>query len=171
MLSAVVIVDKKNGIGKNGTLLCHLKEDLMRFKQITIGHTIVMGRKTFESLPKVLPNRKHIVVSNNKQFYINDDNVVITNDLQAIIDTYKDSKEEVFVIGGGEIFSSTLPYLKKLYITEIDYIFEADVFFPEYEKENYIVELKSDVFTDELNGYKFKYINYIAKHYRSTNIG
>ncbi|MPQ44512.1 dihydrofolate reductase [Clostridium tarantellae] len=130
MFSIIVALDNNNLIGKNNSLIWHIPDDLKRFKEITNGHKIIMGRKTFESLPKVLPNRKHIIITRNKNFNIIHDDVEILNDIQPLINKYYKCKEEIFIIGGGEIYSLFLPYAKKLYITKILNEFNGDVYFP-----------------------------------------
>ena len=129
MLSIIVAKAKNNVIGKDNKLLWHLPKDLKRFKELTTGHTIIMGRKTFESLGRVLPNRKHIVLSNNPDFKVKDENVKIVHSIDEI-KTYIDDKEENFVIGGAMIYNLLMPYVTKMYITEIDKDFEGDSVFP-----------------------------------------
>ena len=104
MLSIIVAVAKNNVIGKDNKLIWHLPEDLKRFKRITTGHTIIMGRKTFESLGRVLPNRKHIVLSKDKDFKVDDENVQVINDI-SLLGEYISSEEENFVIGGASIYT------------------------------------------------------------------
>ena len=129
MLSIIVAKAKNNIIGKDNKLLWHIPEDLKRFKDITTGHTIIMGRKTFESLGRVLPNRKHIVFTQNSDFKVNDENVKIVHSMLEIQE-YIENKEENFVIGGAMIYNLLMPYVNKMYITEIHKDFEGDTVFP-----------------------------------------
>ncbi len=162
MLSAIVALCSKNFvIGKNNDIPWHLSEDLKRFKQLTINKTIIMGRKTFESLPNVLPNRNHIVITNSlEQSKNKDESVFITNDLQAVIKTFKDSENEAFIIGGATIYRQALPFCKKLYITFIETEFEGDTFFPYVDFNQYKETEKSNILIDKKTGIKYRYINY-----------
>ena len=134
MLSIIVAKAKNNIIGKDNKLLWHLPDDLKRFKELTTGHNIIMGRKTFESLGRVLPNRKHIVFTQNPDFKIDDENVQIVHSMLEIQE-YIESKEENFVIGGAMIYNLLMPYVTKMYVTEIDKDFEGDTFFPKINEE------------------------------------
>ena len=134
MLSIIVAKAKNNAIGKNNQLLWHLSDDLKRFKKFTTGHTIIMGRKTFESLGRVLPNRKHIVFTQNPDFKVDDENVEVVHSMLQIQE-YIENDEEAFVIGGAVIYNLLMPYVKKMYVTEIDKEFDGDVFFPRIDEE------------------------------------
>ena len=129
MLSIIVAKGKNNIIGKDNKMVWSLPADKKRFENMTTGHTIIMGRKTFESLEGVLPNRKHIVFTQNDDFKVDDSNVEIVHSMLEIKE-YIDNAEENFVIGGAMIFSLLMPYVKKMYVTEIDNEFEGDTFFP-----------------------------------------
>ena len=129
MLSIIVAKAQNNIIGKDNKLLWHIPEDLKRFKDLTTGHTIIMGRKTFESLGRILPNRKHIVFTQNPDFKVNDENVKIVHSMLEIQE-YIENKEENFVIGGAMIYNLLMPYANKMYITEIHKDFEGDTVFP-----------------------------------------
>lgn len=147
MLSIIVAKAKNNVIGKDNKLLWHIPEDLKRFKSLTTGHTIIMGRKTFDSIGRVLPNRKHVILSHNPDFKVHDENVEIVHSIDEI-KKYIESDEENFVIGGAMIYSLLMPYVTKMYITEIDKNFEGDSVFPpvnhEKWKEVKRVESKDD---------------------------
>lgn len=129
MLSIVVAKAKNNIIGKSNKMIWHLPEDLKRFKELTTGHVIIMGRKTFESLGSVLPNRKHIVFTQNADFKVNDENVQVVHSMLEIQE-YIENSEENFVIGGAMIYNLLMPYVTKMYVTELDKEFEGDAFFP-----------------------------------------
>lgn len=130
MISIIVAKTIKNYIGKDNKLLFHISEDLKRFKEITNGHKIIMGRKTFESLPKILDNREHIIITRDKDYKVESNRIEIVNDIEEIIEKYQNSNEEVFVIGGGEIYKQLLPYTNKLYLTIIESDIEGDTKFP-----------------------------------------
>jgi len=132
MISLILAIDKNNLIGNKGRLPWHIPEDLAYFKKITTGHTVVMGRKTFESIGKALPERRNIIITRKKNFIA--EGCIITHSVKEVLDLTKN--EEAFVIGGGEIYKLFLPYAKKLYITKIDSEFEGDTYFPSFnEKE------------------------------------
>ena len=147
MLSIIVAKAKNNVIGKDNRLLWHIPEDLKRFKSLTTGHAIIMGRKTFDSIGRVLPNRKHVVLTHNPDFKVHDENVEIVHSIDEI-KKYIESDEENFVIGGAMIYNLLMPYVTKMYITEIDKNFEGDSVFPpvnlEKWKEVKRVESKDD---------------------------
>ncbi len=136
MLSIVVAKAKNNIIGKDNKIIWNLPEDLKHFKELTTNHTIIMGRKTFESLGRVLPNRKHIIFSNNPDLKINDENVQVVHSLLEIQDLIE-GKEEAFVIGGSMIYNFLMPYVKKMYVTEIDKEFDGDTFFPKIDTKTW----------------------------------
>lgn len=143
ILSLIVAISKNNAIGKDNKLLFHIKEDLAFFKKTTLNKTIVMGRKTFESLPGVLPSRKHIVITRDENYSIDNENVEIEHDLLSVLNKYKDSEEEVIIIGGGEIYKQALDsnLIDKLYITKVDKVVEdADAFFPKVSNKDYLIE-------------------------------
>ncbi len=136
MLSIIVAKAKNNVIGKDNKLLWHLPADLKRFKELTTGHVIIMGRKTFESIGKILPDRKHIIFSNNPDFKVNDENVEVVHSMLQIQE-YIENNDENFVIGGAMIYNFLLPYVKKMYVTEIDKEFEGDACFPRINPETW----------------------------------
>lgn len=159
MLSLIVAVAENNVIGKDNKLIWHLPEDLKRFKKLTTGHTIIMGRKTFESLGRVLPNRKHVILCNDMELNIEDENVEVLEDI-SMLKQYIDSTEENFVIGGATIYKLLLPYANKIYLTLIHEKFEGDVFFPEIDEKGWkIVETEKGL-KDEKNPYDYEYITY-----------
>lgn len=149
MLSIIVAIAKNNVIGNDNKLIWHISEDLKRFKEITSGKTIVMGRKTFESLPGVLPNRKHIILTRDKNFKVNSECVEIIYDFDELLNKYKNSDDEVFIIGGGEIYKQLLPYSNKLYLTKINKDFDGDTYFPQINYNDFKIDYESDVITDE----------------------
>ena len=162
MLSMIVAVAKNNVIGKDNKLIWHLPEDLKRFKKITTGKKIIMGRKTFESLGRVLPNRKHIILCNDAEMNIEDENVEILEDLK-LLDKYIESDEECFVIGGATIYKLLMPFSNKLYITHINQEFEGDVYFPEINENEWETIEKEKGLTNEENPYDYEYVTYVRK--------
>ena len=162
MLSIIVAVAKNNVIGKDNKLIWHLPEDLKRFKRLTTGHNIIMGRKTFESLGRVLPNRKHIVLCNDAELNINDEKVKIIDDVNKL-EEYINSDEENFVIGGASIYKLLLPKTEKLYITKINQEFEGDVYFPEIKDNEWKIIEREKGLKDDKNPYDYEYVTYIRK--------
>ena len=133
MFSIIAAVGKNNALGKNNDLIFHIKEDMDFFRKTTTGHKVVMGSKTWYSLPAKLKNRENIVVS--EEIIPKADKTV--SDLEDYIAKNIDTPEEIFIIGGGSIYAQFLPYAKHLYLTEVDDSPEADVFFPEFDRRNY----------------------------------
>ena len=162
MLSIIVAVAKNNVIGKDNKLIWHLPEDLKRFKRLTTGHTIIMGRKTFESLGRVLPNRKHIVLCNDAEMNVDDENVEVIDSIDKI-EKYENSEEENFVIGGASIYKLLLPKASKLYITKINQEFDGDVYFPEIDENEWKIVEREQGIKDEKNPYDYEYITYVRR--------
>ena len=162
MLSIIVAVAKNNVIGKDNKLIWHLPEDLKRFKNITTGKKIIMGRKTFESLGRVLPNRKHIILCNDAEMNIEDENVEILDDIK-LLNKYIESDEECFVIGGATIYKLLMPFCNKLYITHINQAFEGDVYFPEIDENKWRVIERETGLTNEENPFDYEYVTYVRK--------
>lgn len=162
MLTIIVAIANDNVIGKDNKLIWHLPEDLKRFKSLTTGHKIIMGRKTFESLGRVLPNRKHIILCNDMEMDIDNENVEIVDDISKL-DKYINSEEECFVIGGATIYKLLMPYANKMYITKINQSFEGDVYFPEIKETEWkSVESKKGLKNEE-NPFDYEYITYVRK--------
>ncbi|ALK94083.1 dihydrofolate reductase [Francisella tularensis subsp. holarctica FSC022] len=137
MISLIVAYDKNFGIGKENTLAWKLSEDLKNFKKITENNYIVMGRKTFESIGRPLPNRKNIILTRNKDY--KQDKCLIINSTQDILN-FAESKPhyEIFIIGGAQIYKEFLKYADRLYITEVDAeMTDLDAFFPQWDKSKY----------------------------------
>ena len=138
MFTIISAIGKNHEIGKNGKLLFHIKNDMRFFREKTTGHKVVMGRKTWESLPGKLENRKNLVVSRNP--VKNADETI--SDLEKFIKENKDAEEEIFIIGGEKIYSEFLKHAKILYLTEIDASDpDADTFFPLFDKTEYEKEV------------------------------
>lgn len=158
MFSLIVAVSKNKVIGKNNSLIWTIPDDLKRFKEITIGKTIIMGRKTFQSLPCILPGRNHIILTKDINFQINHANVIVYNDFQKLLNDYKNTTEEIFIIGGGEIYKLFLPYCQKLYITEVLHEFQGDTYFPTIDTDIFNLTYKSNIYKN--GDFKFQFKNY-----------
>lgn len=155
-ISMIAAVGKNLELGKNNDLIWHFKEDMKFFKETTMGHPVIMGRKTFESLPKALPGRKNIVISANSEYKADGAEVVAS--VEEAIKLAEAENTEAFVIGGGRIYTEFLPYADNLYLTEIDAECpDADTYFPEFNKSDYIKEIVN--FYD-VNGTEFYHVIY-----------
>lgn len=133
MFSIISAIAKNNAIGKDNDLVFHIKEDMKFFRETTRNHTVIMGKKTWESLPGKLKDRKNLVISHTE---VEDADGTIT-DLDKYIEENKETDEEIFVIGGGSIYKYMLPHSKYLYLTEVDAEPEADIYFPEFDRKQY----------------------------------
>lgn len=159
-ISIIVAISENFAIGKNNDLLFHLPNDLKRFKQITLGKPVIMGRNTLLSLPNgPLKNRRNIVISDIPNDYF--DGCEMTASIEGAIDLVK-NEEESFIIGGGMIYRQFYPLAGKLYLTLVHKPFEADVFFPEINYDEWKEESREDFF-DEKNGFHYSYLNLIRK--------
>lgn len=133
MFSIIACIGKNRELGNQGGLVFHIKEDMQFFKETTMGHPVIMGDRTFTSLPHALPGRTNYVLTRHPERL--PEGVVAVNDIEAFIKDHAD--EEVFVIGGGFVYNEFLPYADNLYLTEVDAEAEADTFFPEFDKSKY----------------------------------
>ncbi|MBO5397754.1 MAG: dihydrofolate reductase [Clostridia bacterium] len=159
MLSLIVAVAQNNVIGKDNALIWHLPDDLKHFKEITSGKTIIMGRKTFESLGRVLPKRKHVVLCKSGSLEVDDDRVEILKDISEL-DKYIEDSEEHFVIGGATIYKLLLDKVNKMYITRINEDFEGDAFFPQFDEKEWKITEKIKGPRNSENPYDYDYITY-----------
>lgn len=153
-ISMIAAIGRNNELGKDNDLIFHFKSDMKFFRETTTGSTVVMGRKTFESLPKVLPNRRNIVISRNEDLKI--EGAEVCQSVDEALGLCKN--DNVFVIGGGKIYAEFLKYADKLYLTEIEADCpEADTFFPEFDKSQWKREVLAE---HNENGVDFKHILY-----------
>ena len=161
-ISIIVAVAQNNAIGKDNKLLWHLSEDLKRFKKLTTGHTIVMGKNTYFSLPKrPLPNRTHVVLTDVPGEQVDD--CIMAYSIEDAIARLNPA-EENFIIGGASIYRQFLPFADKLYITWVHETFEADTFFPELDENEWNVLSKEDYpDPDEKNPHPYSYVIYERK--------
>jgi dihydrofolate reductase len=157
-LSIIVAFAKHNVIGYKNSLPWHLPEDLKRFKALTMGHHIIMGRKTYESLGRLLPGRTTLIVTRNKAYKV--EGALIAHSLEAALMLCA-GDAETFLIGGAELYETGLAYAKKLYVTEIDASYEGDAFFPHIDLAHWQeTERESKL---SVQGLKFSYVTYLAK--------
>ena len=158
-ISIIVAIAENNAIGKDNKLLWHISEDLKRFKKLTTGHTLIMGRNTFLSLPNgALPNRRHIVISDveGEEF----EGCEMARSIEMAIEMAGET-EECFVIGGGMVYAQFLPVAGKLYLTRVHQSFEADTFFPEIDFGQWKAIYSETVEAGEKNEYPHTYTEYI----------
>ena len=148
----IAAVAENNALGKNNDLLWHLPLDFKRFKEITSGHHIIMGRKTFESFPKPLPNRTHVIITRQKDF--KHDGCIVVQDIEKAIAVCP-KEDDLYIIGGGEIYKQFIHLADQLDITRVHNSFEADVYFPEIDPE--IWELTSEIFNPKDEKHLFDY--------------
>ncbi len=160
-LSIIAGIGKNNELGKGNTLLWHMPKDLKHFRDITSGKTVIMGRKTFESIGRPLPNRRNIIITRDKEY--NTEGIEIVYSLDEAIEKVRD-EDESFIIGGAEIYKQAIEKANKLYITEIDEVFpEADTFFPTIDKEIWQENKRESFSSDENNPYDYSFVEYERK--------
>jgi dihydrofolate reductase len=156
-LSLIVAVAENHVIGNNNQLIWHLPNDLKQFRRLTTGHCIIMGRKTFDSIGKPLPNRTSVIISRNPAFKI--EGCITVDSLEnAILETRKFETEEAFIIGGAEIYRLSLPFVDKIYLTEVHHSFEGDTVFPEIDKTIWQETHREDFETDEKHQYSYSFV-------------
>lgn len=158
MLSAIVAKSMNNAIGKDNKLLWKIPDDMKRFKKLTTGHTIIMGRKTFESIGRVLPNRLNVILTRDPNYKVDDPNVKIVGGISDL-EEYINDENENFVIGGAQIYSILMSKFKKIYVTQIDKDFVGDSYFPVIRENEWKVIEREDGPKDE-NDFKYEYITY-----------
>lgn len=159
-LTIIVAVGEDNAIGKDNDLIWHLSDDLKHFKKLTSGHHIIMGRKTFESFPKPLPNRTHVVITRQDKYKV-PSGIVVVNSMEDALDASKDDPQP-FIIGGGEIYRQALPLADKIELTRVHASFEgADTFFPELDKNNWKEVANTYHMKDENHEYDFSFLTYV----------
>jgi dihydrofolate reductase len=156
IISLIVAMDEKRGIGKAGTLPWRLSADLRRFRELTMGHHLIVGRKTFESIGKALPGRQMIVITRNPRF--KPEGCMMADSVQAAVDLARQRGEtEVFVIGGAEIYAQTLDAADRIYLTQVHAEVDADTFFPEQKPDSWAETLTAFQPADDKNQYSFTF--------------
>ena len=158
-ITIIVAAAENNAIGIDNNLIWSLPNDLKRFKKLTSGHCIIMGRKTFDSFPGLLPNRKHIVISRNKNISFSDEITVVNNFEDAIRETGDD--ENPFIIGGGQIYKLAMDLVDKIELTRVHEEFEADTFFPKIDENKWKLIHEEFNEKDERHQFSFTYKTYI----------
>lgn len=161
MLILIAAAATNDALGKDNQMLWHLPDDFKHFKNLTTGHYIIMGRKTFESFKAPLPNRKHVIITRQLDYEAPEGCIVVHSLEQALKLT--SSQEEVYVIGGGEIYQLALPFADKIELTRVDHDFQADAFFPKIDQSQWelLSELKHH--KDEKHNYSFTFQTFIRR--------
>ena len=159
MITIIAAIAKNNALGKNNDLIWHLPADLKRFKKITTGHHILMGRNTFESIGKPLPNRTTIIITRNENY--TKDGCLIANSLEEAIEMAQEDKQ-IFIIGGAQIYKYAIEndLVNALDITLVHHEFEADAFFPEIDDSIWECVKREDFLADEKNKFDYSFIRY-----------
>ena len=165
IISSIVAIDKNFVIGLKNSMPWHLPADLQYFKKVTTGHCIIMGRKNFDSIGKPLPNRTNIVLSRDQKFYHS--GCIICDSIEkALAVAYDLGENEVFIAGGAQIYSQTIDYWDRLYITEIDAEFEGDVFFPRIDMKQWTLKSVKVLPISDKNIYELRFKMYDRKYKR-----
>jgi dihydrofolate reductase len=160
MITLIAAAAENNALGKDNDLLWHLPEDFKRFKQITSGHYIIMGRKTFESFPKPLPNRTHIIITRQEEYLV--EGCLVVHSLDEALEIAPQN-EEVFIIGGAQIYEQALPFADKIDLTRVHTELEADAFFPEFNTSEWNLVFSEKHFKDEKHQFDYTFETYIKK--------
>ena len=163
MIKILVACDENRVIGKDNQLIWHLPADLKRFKSLTPGHVILMGRKTYESIGKPLPNRTTIVITRQVDFQA-EGTITAHSVEEAILKAKSLTREDIFIVGGAEIYSLSLALADQLLVTQLHDIFEGDAFFPEISADTWEIVDRERGLTDEKNPFQYSYITYQKIH-------
>ncbi len=158
-LTLIAAIGEGNALGKDNELLWHLPDDFRRFKRLTSGHPIIMGRKTFESFPKPLPDRRHIVITRNRNYRTKFKDIRIVHNLEDALALVADEALS-YIIGGGEIYTLAMAYADTLEITRVHGTFEGDAYFPTIDESMWEIERTDYHAADEKHPYAFTYITY-----------
>lgn len=157
-ITMIAAAAENNALGKDNDLLWHLPDDFKRFKKLTIGHKIIMGRKTFESFAKPLPKRIHIIITRDKEYTVPYEDCIVVHSLEAALKLV--SEENAFIIGGGEIYKQGEAYADRIELTRVHGTFEADTFFPELDTSVWELTAEEEHPKDEKHKYGFTYLTY-----------
>lgn len=160
MITMIAAAGENNSLGKDGDLVWHLPDDFKRFKKLTTGHHIVMGRKTWESFPRPLPNRTHLVITRDKSYKA--DNTIVVHSIEDAL-KYCKNEDHIFIIGGGEIYNLALPFATHIELTRVHETYEADAFFPEIDLNNWQLIHSEHNQRDEKHLVAFTYETYTKK--------
>ncbi|MFV8226201.1 dihydrofolate reductase [Christiangramia aquimixticola] len=157
MITMIAAAAENNALGKDNDLVWHLPDDFKRFKRLTSGHYIIMGRKTFESFPKLLPNRTHVIITRNKDY--NPEGTIVVHSIEEALKVCK-SDEQPFIIGGGEIYKMGMEYADRIELTRVHSQFDADTYFPEINESDWEIVKEEFHDKDEKHDESFTYLTY-----------
>ena len=157
LITIIVAASENNIIGKDNKLIWHLSNDLKRFKELTIGHHVIMGRKTYESMPRSLPNRTNVIVTRKKDYLA--ENAIVTNSLDEALSVASEDSQP-FIIGGGEIYKTAMDISDRIELTRVHHHFEGDTSFPEIDKSKWIESNRILNKKDDKHDYDFTFITY-----------
>lgn len=160
-ITLIAAAAENNALGKDNDLVWHLPDDFKRFKAITSGHYIIMGRKTFESFPKPLPNRTHVIITRQKDYQV-PEGCLVVDSIEEALQVCPQNKE-VFIIGGGEIYKQSIEIADKIELTRVHTEVEADTFFPEINLNNWKLLEEEYHPKDEKHQFDFTYLTYLKK--------
>ena len=160
MIIMIAAAAENNALGKNNELVWHLPNDFKRFKNLTSGHHIIMGRKTFESFPRPLPNRTHVIITRSKDYA--PEGCIIVNSMEEAIAACP-QEEDVFIIGGGEIYQLGMPFADKIELTLVHHSFEADTFFPNIDEEKWTLQQSEKQLKDDNHQFDYTYQTFVIK--------
>ena len=161
MIITIAAVAQNNALGKDNDLLWHLPDDFKRFKSLTTGHYIIMGRKTFESFPKPLPNRTHIIITRQKEYPV-PDNCFVANSLTKAIEMCP-KNEDIYIIGGGEIYKQSMDTVDTIYLTLVNVTMDADVYFPEIDLAKFDLVWEEKHLADDKNSLDYNFQKFERK--------
>lgn len=156
-ITLIAAAAQNNALGKDNDLVWHLPDDFRRFKKLTTGHYIIMGRKTFESFPKPLPNRTHVVITRQKDYKA--DGAIIVHSLEEALREAKEDPQP-FIIGGGEIYKQALDIADKIELTRVHGTFEADTYFPQFDTNQWKLTETQHHEKDDRHAFSFTYLTY-----------
>jgi dihydrofolate reductase len=160
MITIIAAIAKNNALGKNNQLIWHLPADLIRFKKTTLNHYVIMGRKTFESLKKPLPNRTNIIVTRNKNYQA--EGCIVVHSLEKALEVSK-NETNIFILGGAKIYEQAINFADKLDITLVHHHFDADAFFPKIDMSIWKESFRHDLKADDKNKYDYSFVTYTRK--------
>jgi len=165
MITMIAAAAENNALGKDNDLVWHLPDDFKRFKDLTTGHHIIMGRKTFETFPKLLPNRTHIIITRKKHYKA--PGCMVVDSLESALKKAKDD-DQPYIIGGGEIYTLGLDYSDKIELTRVHGTFEADTFFPPIDETKWELIREEYHPIDERHKFAFTYLTYLKKREKTN---
>ena len=160
MITMIAAAAENNALGKDNELVWHLPDDFKRFKRLTSGHHIIMGRKTFESFPKLLPDRTHVIITRKNDY--NPEGAIVVNSLEEALRVSK-LDEQPFIIGGGEIYKMGMDTAERIELTRVHGEFDADTYFPEIDEDKWVVVKEQFHEKDDKHDYPFTYLTYERK--------